>query len=78
MVQWRDMVSWALVDIGSGNGLLHDGTKPLSELMLAYHQEWGIGRGGDDEMWASFITMIYVIADYICWYNKSPITSMVL
>ena len=28
------------VNIGSGNGLLPDGTKPLPEPMLAYHQ-WG-------------------------------------
>ena len=26
------------VNIGSGNGLLPDGTKPLSEPMLTYHQ----------------------------------------
>ena len=28
------------VNIGSGNDLVHDGTKPLPELMLTYHQ-WG-------------------------------------
>ena len=27
-----------LVNIGSGNGLLPDGTKPLPEPMLTYHQ----------------------------------------
>ena len=27
-----------LVNIGSGNGLVPDGTKPLSEPMLTYHQ----------------------------------------
>ena len=27
-----------LVNIGSGNGLLPDGTKPLPEQMLTYHQ----------------------------------------
>ena len=27
------------VNIGSGNGLLPDGTKPLPEPMLTYHQE---------------------------------------
>ena len=27
-----------LVNIGSGNDLLPDGTKPLPELMLTYHQ----------------------------------------
>ena len=27
-----------LGNIGSGNGLLPDGTKPLSEQMLTYHQ----------------------------------------
>ena len=64
MVQGRDMVSWALVDIGSGHGLFPDGTKPLSELILTYHQQWGIWRGGADEKWAFFITMIYMIVDY--------------
>ena len=29
-----------MVNISSSNGLLHDGTKPLPESMLTYHQ-WG-------------------------------------
>ena len=33
-----DMPSWNLVNIVSGNGLLPDGTKPLHETMLTYHQ----------------------------------------
>ena len=32
------MATEFLVNIGSGNGLLPDGTKPLSEPMLTYHQ----------------------------------------
>ena len=32
------MVSGILVNIGSGNGLLPDSTKPLPEPMLTYHQ----------------------------------------
>ena len=32
---WRQEI-W--VNIGSGNGLLPDGTKPLPEPMLSYHQ----------------------------------------
>ena len=32
------MVSEICVDIGSGNGLLTDGTKPLPEQMLTDHQ----------------------------------------
>ena len=34
------MVSWVFVNvnIGSGNGLLPYGTKPLTEPMLTYHQ----------------------------------------
>ena len=35
---WRHMASWIWVNIGSGNGLLPDGTKPLPEPMLTYHQ----------------------------------------
>ena len=31
------MASQNLVNIGSGNGLLPDGTKPLPEPMLIYH-----------------------------------------
>ena len=33
--KWREQI-W--VNIGSGNGLLPDGTKPLPEPMLSYHQ----------------------------------------
>ena len=35
---WRHMVIEILVNTGSGNGLLPDGTKPLPEPMLTYHQ----------------------------------------
>ena len=34
----RHMALEILVNIDSGNGLLPDGTKPLSEPMLTYHQ----------------------------------------
>ena len=40
VIYWRHMVSQNLVNIGWGNGLLPDGTKPLPEPMLIYHQ-WG-------------------------------------
>ena len=33
------MVTKSWVNIGSGNGLLPDGTKPLPETMLIYHQQ---------------------------------------
>ena len=32
------MATWIWVNIGSGNGLLADGTKPISEPMLTNHQ----------------------------------------
>ena len=32
------MATWIYANIGSGNGLLPDGTKPLPEPMLIYHQ----------------------------------------
>ena len=35
------MLSEILINIGSGNGLFSDGTKPFPEPMLTYHQ-WGI------------------------------------
>ena len=35
---WRHMAKGILVNIGSGNGLLSDGTKPLPEPMLTNDQ----------------------------------------
>ena len=35
---WRHVSTWNWVNIGSGNGLMPDGTKPLPEPMLTYHQ----------------------------------------
>ena len=35
---WCHMVTQIWVNIGSGNGLLPDGSKPLPEPMLTYHQ----------------------------------------
>ena len=35
---WRHMALEILVNTGSGYGLLPDGTKPLPEPMLTYHQ----------------------------------------
>ena len=40
VAKWCHMVTLIWVNIGSGNGLLPDGTKPLPEPMLTYHQ-WG-------------------------------------
>ena len=34
---WQHVSSKNLVNIGTGNGLLSDATKPLPELMLTYH-----------------------------------------
>ena len=33
-----EMATWVWVKIGSGYGLLPDGTKPLPDPMLTYHQ----------------------------------------
>ena len=38
VIQSSDTTSWILVNIGLGNGLLPDGTKPLPEPILIYHQ----------------------------------------
>ena len=38
VAQWRHMEPKILVNIDSGNDFVTDGTKPLSEPMLAYHQ----------------------------------------
>ena len=40
------MASKILVNIGSGNGLVPDGTKPLPEPMLTYHHASGIYPSG--------------------------------
>ena len=45
----RHMTSEKLVNIGSGNGLLPDGTKPLPEPMLSHHQ-----RGNVEFIWGQF------------------------
>ena len=37
---WHYMVWEILVNTGLGNGMLPDGTKPLPDSMLTYHQ-WG-------------------------------------
>ena len=38
VAKWRHMATGILVNLGPGNGLLPDGTKPLPEPMLIYHQ----------------------------------------
>ena len=37
VVWWRIIAAGIRVNIGPGNGLLPDGTKPLPESMLTYH-----------------------------------------
>ena len=37
VAMWRLMATQIGVNFGSGNGLLPDGTKPLTELMLTNH-----------------------------------------
>ena len=37
-IWWQEKDTHKYVNIGSGNGLLPDGTKPLPEPMLTYHQ----------------------------------------
>ena len=36
--KWGHMATEIWVNIGSGNGLLPDGTEPLPDPMLTYHQ----------------------------------------
>ena len=38
LTQWRHMALEILINTGSGNGLLPDGTNPLPEPMLTSHQ----------------------------------------
>ena len=37
VAEWHHVVSNSFVDIGTGNGLLPDGNKPLPEAMLTNH-----------------------------------------
>ena len=44
---WRHIASAILVKTTLGNGLLPDGTKPLPEPMLTYHQEGPVASEGN-------------------------------
>ena len=60
VIQSSDITSWILVNIGLGNGLLPDGTKPLPEPILIYHQwervafTWGQFHRNDIYLWYDF------------------------
>ena len=57
VTQSSDISSWILVNIGLGNGLLPDGTKPLPEPVLINHQwerlafTWGQFHSNDIYLW---------------------------
>ena len=57
VTQSSDITSWILVNIGLGNGLLPDGTKPLTEPVLINHQwerlvfTWGQFHSNDIYLW---------------------------
>ena len=53
----RRMATYIWINIGSGNGLLPDGTKPLPEPMLTYHQR-GPVKASEHEMHQLSITRI--------------------
>ena len=60
VIQSSDITSWILVNIGLGNGLFPDGTKPLPEPILIYHQwecvafTWGQFHRNDIYLWYDF------------------------
>ena len=54
-------LTWILVHIGSGNGLLPDGTKPLPEPMLTNHQ-WTLVALINDEYHIN-------AQDFYLWYK---------
>ena len=58
MVKWRHMVTEIFVNIGSGNGVLSDDTKPLPEPMLT------------DNQWSQ-ITFILGQFDKVTTFNHS-------
>ena len=49
VVQWHHRVTYIWVNIGSGNGVLPDGTKPLPEPFLTYTSRGIIIRGSEDD-----------------------------
>ena len=60
MIQSSDVTSWNLVNIGLGDGLLPDGTKPLPEPILINRQwesvafTWGLFHRTDIYLWYDF------------------------
>ena len=69
------MVTEIWVNIGSGNGLLHDGTKPLPEPMLTDHQ-WSPKdidiRAISQEMPQPSITKIRLKIKYLNFHSNLP------
>ena len=52
------MVTQIWVNVGLGNGLLADGTKPLPEPMLTYNQRWAM-RAISHEVFINLIHNMY-------------------
>ena len=70
--QWRHMATEIWVNIGSGNGLLPDGTKPLPEPMLINSEvNWHI-RAISQEMHQPSITKIRLKITYIKFNSNFP------
>ena len=59
---WHHIATWIWVNIVSGDGFLPDGTKPLSEPMLTYHQ-WSFMAffwRQFHKKWSTFLSLIWV------------------
>ena len=75
MAQWRHMATEIWVNMGSGNGLLPDGTKPLPEPMWTDHQ-WSLVafniRAISQEMPQPLIIKIYLKITRLKFHSYFP------
>ena len=62
MAYWQQMTSKIWINVGSGNGLLPDDTKPLPEPMLTYHQ-----LGPIKFIWWQFYKRYPAINHFFVW-----------
>ena len=75
MAYWRLMATSIPINIGSDNGSLPEGTKPLPEAILTYHQYGPVAftRGQFHWIWSSYqITEFCMRIKYLKWQPHLP------
>ena len=77
VAEWRHMARFIWVGIGSGTGLLLDGTKPLSEPLFTYMQKNPVTviRQIPPPSISKMNTKIYLITSSDQWVNLGSIVS---